>query len=260
MIPSPYFGEFREGVSRRTLRCMHDSRLLRYGVAIFLALLAGLFTMKRGVMLETPFFLFLGAVVLSAIYGGIGPAFLTIVLSLVLMRGMFPPGLARYLGEHPERIQKLAGFVLVTLMAGSLVAALRRERNLLRESEDLYREIVEHGCEAVMLIDEAGDVAWANRAAEKIFAKGSALTGTPIGSVLPREIWESELAAIKGCEALDEASAQQITLTDGREDPLALEVTFRGLQKNGEDVLGIIVHDVTHYIHPQRRRRAVDLQ
>src|SRR5262245_53026846 len=120
---------------RRKFHCMHDSRLLRYGVAVGLAVIAGFLTISRPVMLETPFFLFLGAVILSAVYGGIGPAFVTILISLVLMRGLFPPGVARYLGEQPERIQRLAAFILVTLMVGSLVAALRRERNLLRQEE-----------------------------------------------------------------------------------------------------------------------------
>ena len=253
MIAAPVSGESRDGATRRRgrLRCMHDSRLLRYGVAIGLAVVAGFLTINRGVMLETPFFLFLGAVILSAIYGGVGPAFVTIVISMLLMRGIFPPELARYLGERPERIQKLAGFVLVALMSGSLVAALRRERNILRDSEDLYRAIAENSRDAVMLVDGGGQIVWANRAAEHTFANSSRLTGAAISTLLPQEGWSAELSAVNGCEALDEHAAKQITLTEGRNDPLAVELSFRGLQRHGEDVLAIMARDVTQYIYPR---------
>ena len=236
---------------RRKLHCMHDSRLLRYGVASVLALVAGFLTINRAVMLETPFFLFLGAVILSAIYGGIGPAFVTIVISLVLMRGIFPPEVARYMGEQPERIQRLAAFVLVALMSGSLVSALRRERNLLRQDEHLYRGIAENSRDATMLVDRTGAIVWANRAAEHTFGKSFRLAGTPVSELLPQEAWEAELRAVGACEALREGVAKQITLTDGCDNPLALELSFRGLQRNGEDVLAIITRDVTRYIYPR---------
>jgi PAS domain S-box-containing protein len=253
MMPAPFSGECREVATRRTgnLRCMHDSRVLRYGIAIGVALVAGFLTINRGVMLETPFFLFLGAVILSAIYGGVGPAFVTIVISMLLMRGIFPPELARYMGERPERLQRLAGFVLVALMSASLVAALRRERNLLRESEDLYRAIAENSRDAVMLVDGHGEIVWANRAAEHTFGASSRLTGKPISELLPDEGWVAELSAVKGCEALDEGNAKQITLTERRNDPLAVELSFRGLQRHGEDVLAIMARDVTQYIYPR---------
>ena len=38
---------------------------------------------------------------------------------------------------------------------------------------------------------------------------------------------------------------------EGRDNPLALELSFRGLQRNGEDVLAIITRDVTRYIYPR---------
>ena len=230
---------------------MHDSRLLRYGAAVGLSLVAGFLTINRAVMLETPFFLFLGAVILSAIYGGIGPAFVTIFISLLLMRGIFPPELARYMGEQPERIQRLAAFILVALMSGSLISALRRERNLLRQEEHLYRAIAENSRDAVILVDKAGAIVWANRAAEHTFGKSLQLGGTPVSALLPKESWSAELNAVSGCEALHEDGAKQITLTQGRDNPLALELSFRGLQRNGEDVLAIITRDVTRYIYPR---------
>ena len=56
-------------------------------------------------------------------------------------------------------------------MSGSLVSALRRERNLLRQEEHLYRAIAENSRDAVILVDRAGAIVWANRAAEHTFGK-----------------------------------------------------------------------------------------
>jgi hypothetical protein len=83
------------------------------------------------------------------------------------------------------------------------------------------------------------------------FAGSSRLAGKPISALLPEEGWVAELSAIKGCEALREGDAKQITLTEGRHHPMAVELCFRGLQRNGEDVLAIMARDLTRYIYPR---------
>jgi PAS domain S-box-containing protein len=234
------------------LGSMHNSRLLRYGAAVVLAMLAAAITLTRHVMLETPFFLFLGAVALSAVYGGLGPAFFTAALSLLLIRGLFPPEFARYLGERPERIERLAAFVLVTLMVSSIIAALRRERNHLRESEDLCRTIADITREAVILIDAEGLIVWANRTARKMFAPGEALVGARASSVIPEECWSAELSAVaQHLECPRESVIKQVTVRGVNERALALEVRFSALQKGGRDVLALMARDVTRYVQPQ---------
>ena len=238
---------------------MHDARLLRYGAAILLALAAAVITFNRHVMLETPFFLFLGAVALSAIYGGLGPAFVTAAFSLLLIRGLFPPEFARYLGERPERIERLAAFVLVTLMISSLIAALRRERNVLRESEELCRTLADVTREAVILIDAKGLIVWANRAATRMFAPAG-LLGAHAGAVIPEECWAAELSAVaQHFECPRDGRVKQITLPGIQGYPLALEVRFSALQKAGRDVLALMARDVTRYVCsfvPQPAQRA----
>jgi PAS domain S-box-containing protein len=234
------------------LGSMHNSRLLRYGTAAALAIIATVITLTRDVMLETPFFLFLGAVALSAIYGGLGPGFTTAALSLLLIRWLFPPEFARYLGERPERIERLAAFVLVTLMVSSMIAALRRERNLLRESEDLCRTIADITREAVILIDPQGLIVWVNRAALRMFAPGERLLGTHAGSVIPEECWCAELSAVaQHLECPRESVVKQVTVPGTQERSLVLEVRFSALQKAGRDVLALMARDVTRYVQPQ---------
>src|SRR5688572_7199329 len=111
MTPAPFFRECRDGAAGRCgkLRRMPESPPRLYGIAVPLGVLAGFPSLNPGIRLETTFFLLLGAVMLSAIYGGVGPGFVTIVISMLLMRGRFPPELARYMGGPPERLQKLGG-------------------------------------------------------------------------------------------------------------------------------------------------------
>jgi PAS domain S-box-containing protein len=237
---------------KHKLGSMHNSRLLRYGAAAVLAILAATLTLTRHVMVETPFFLFLGAVALSAVYGGLGPAFFTAALSLLLIRVLFPPEFARYLGERPERIERLTAFVLVTLMVSSIIAAMRRERNHLRESEDLCRTIADTTREAVILIDPEGRIVWANRAARKMFAQGERIVGAHAGSVIPEECWSAELSAVaQHLECPRESVVKQVTVRGLDERLLALEVRFSALRKAGRDVLALMARDVTRYVRPQ---------
>ena len=72
-----------------TRRGMNESILLRYGVAIVLTILAVVLIYSRPVLMDSPYHVFLGAVILSAIYGGLAPAFVTTALSTLLVRFLF---------------------------------------------------------------------------------------------------------------------------------------------------------------------------
>src|SRR5688572_24105714 len=70
----------------RPRQAMSESLFLRYGVAVILPVAAASVPFLRPVFTETPFFVFLGAIVLSAAHGGLAPAFLSIALSVLLLR------------------------------------------------------------------------------------------------------------------------------------------------------------------------------
>ena len=149
---------------------MHESRFLRYGVAVMLPVAAALVIFVRPVFSEAAYFVFLSAVVLSAANGGLAPAFVSTSLSVLLVRLLFvrQEGTLHYGGDM-EGIERMGGFVLVALLLSSVVAGIRRERNQLRDSEERYRILAETASDAIVVIDERGGILYVNPVAEKIF-------------------------------------------------------------------------------------------
>lgn len=113
------------------------STILSYGIAVVassVALLAGLFI--RPVMGETPFLLFIGAVMISTWYGGLGPGMLAIALS-VLSSSYFlvPPIAALDMSDWNDTVH-LGIFIIVALLISSLHSRIRCAR---AEAEQLAR-------------------------------------------------------------------------------------------------------------------------
>src|SRR5258706_646708 len=72
LAPAMKNGDWKLWNRPRMRRC--ESRLLRYGVAIALPVVAAFLTSLRPAFRETPFFVFLAAIVLSAANGGVAAA------------------------------------------------------------------------------------------------------------------------------------------------------------------------------------------
>src|ERR1041384_8628878 len=67
----------------------HQSRLLRYGLAILFPILAVLLVYERPVLLNSPFYVFFASVIMSAAYGGLAAGFVSTALSLFFLRFLF---------------------------------------------------------------------------------------------------------------------------------------------------------------------------
>src|ERR1051326_6737726 len=117
-----------------------ESRAFRYGAAVMLTLPALLITSLRPPLMANPFIVFLGAVILSALFGGLAPAFVTTALSALLIRLFFiEPRFSLYHRGNLDDAEQMGWFLLVALMLSSLVSALRRERNLIRRDRKSTR-------------------------------------------------------------------------------------------------------------------------
>ena len=151
-------------------KAMSESLLLRYGAAVMLPVAAASVIFVRPVFCETPFFVFLGAIVLSAANGGLAPAFLsTALLALVIRLLLVHPNGSLHYETDFAGMERMAGFVLFSVLLSSSVAAIRRDRNHLRDSEERYRLLAETACDAIIVIDEKGEILYVNPVAEKIF-------------------------------------------------------------------------------------------
>ena len=103
--------------------------MMRYAVAVMLVIVAVFLTSTRPVLADTPHIFFLGAVIISALWGGVAPGFFATGLFALFIRLLFvEPRFSLYHRGNFEDAERLCWFVLVSLMVSSLVAACRRER------------------------------------------------------------------------------------------------------------------------------------
>src|SRR5215208_1766409 len=113
-------------------------RLPWYGLAVVLSALAlVLMLLLRPLMEHSVFFLFLAAVAISALYGGLGPGLVATVLSTAACEYFFvPPDYVSLSG--PEGILRLTIFVSTGVMLSWFAEGHRRANIRLREhNEDL---------------------------------------------------------------------------------------------------------------------------
>ncbi len=117
----------------------------------------------------------------------------------------------------------MGGFVLVAMLLSSSVAAIRRERDQLRDSEERYRSLAESASDAIVVIDEEGEILYVNPVAEKVFGtQAQQLLGQRIDVLLPGNIYQAQLHEMH-------------RHLDSRKKPVA--VRLPGLHQNGEELL-----------------------
>src|SRR5215210_1538251 len=159
-------------------------RPVRYGVA---ALVVGVAVLVKLLLdpltaQDTPFLLILGAIMLSAWYGGLGPGLLATGLSALATDYFFLDPKVSFTTFGPELLD-LAAFVLEGALVCVLTASLRsardraqrstldaqRHQETLRESEERFRLMVEGVKDyAYFMLDPGGCVTTWNEGAERV--------------------------------------------------------------------------------------------
>ena len=227
---------------------MHEARLLRYGLAVILPLAASWFVFIRPTFTEAPYFIFLVAVVLSVINGGLAPAAVSAALSAVLLRLLFvgPKG-GLHFGRDFEGMERMGVFVLLALMLSSLVAGVRRERNQLRDSEERYRLLAESASDAIIVIDELGEILYLNAAAEKTFGTSAgALLCRNLNLLLSGDRYQAQLTELK--QRLDTRKQPVAVKLPGRHqsgEAILIEMTLGSSCHRGRNIFTAIIRDIT---------------
>jgi PAS domain S-box-containing protein len=227
---------------------MSESRLLRYGFALMLPLVAAAVVVIRPAFTDTPFFIFLGAIVLSAANGGLAPAFVSTAVSALAIRVLFvrQEGILHY-GTDFQGMERMGAFVLVALLISSFVAAIRRERNHLRDSEEGYRILTESARDAVIVIDEQGEILYVNPVAEKIFGTGARqLLGKNLRFLLPGAGYQAQLAEMRRhVDTRKKPVALQLPALHQSGEQLLIEMTLGASCHAGQSVFTALIRDIT---------------
>jgi PAS domain S-box-containing protein len=154
--------------------------LLRYllpavsvALAVGLAQMVGVFVGPEAAPFEREetLLLLLFAVMVSAWFGGLGPGLLAVLLSLLASDYLLLQPLRSLLDFNPGQGPLLGTFLVEGVAICAFIAILRGLQSRQRETEQEYRTVVETASDAVITINEAGEIRFANRAAEKIFGR-----------------------------------------------------------------------------------------
>jgi C4-dicarboxylate-specific signal transduction histidine kinase len=115
------------------------SWIWRYGVAVLLITSALIFSRWMTPHLGFPGTLFLCAVMLGALFGGVGPGLLAATLSALAFHYYF----LHSPGPKPEEIPRLSMYIIANLVIGLLSAAQRSAKESLRQARDDLKSTVQ---------------------------------------------------------------------------------------------------------------------
>jgi PAS domain S-box-containing protein len=160
---------------------------VRYGTAVAAVLAALLLKLLIAAQTQfaTPFLLFLGAVLFSSWFGGIGPGLLATLLAVVSADYFFLPPLHSLAGYSREQASRILQFIGEGTFI-SLLSGLRRYYALQahRRSEELHVTL-RSLADAVITTDARGAVVFLNPVAESLTGHAAAdAAGRPLGAVL----------------------------------------------------------------------------
>jgi PAS domain S-box-containing protein len=228
---------------------------VRYGTAVAAVVLATLlkFTVSGETQFTSPFVLFLGSVLFSSWFGGIGPGLLATVLAVVVADYFFLPPLYSFAQYSPEQTLRILQFVgeggFISLLSG-----LRRHYGLKlhRQFEEL-RVTLRSIADAVVSTNARGAVDFLNPVAESLTGWAAAeAAGRPVADTLCL-IDEATRAPVDPPTRGVIATGQPVTLPDrtllvgrdGAERPVAGSAApICGV---GGELLGavLVLHDMT---------------
>src|SRR5258705_10649744 len=144
--------------------------LCRYGLATVLVLFAVGIPFRLAVFQELSYVLAFSAVVMSGLWGGLGPAAFSASISAVAINFFFiEPYYRLSLSPDPEEAFRTAVFLVSAIMVAAFVADARRTRQRLDRSEERYRALADTSPDALIVVDEHANIAYVNSEVEKVF-------------------------------------------------------------------------------------------
>jgi PAS domain S-box-containing protein len=203
------------------------SLLARYVVALLASALALLLTWLLQPFMQRNLFLwFFPAMVISALYGGLGPGLLVTLIASLSIGYFFIPPLGSF-AVGTEELLRLGIFALVALLISSLTAARRRSAISAQAQREQLRVTLSSIGDAVIATDVDGRVTLMNTVAETLTGWDSAALGQPITDVFrivnetTRQAVESPVErALREGRVVGLANHTLLIARDGTERPI----------------------------------------
>ena len=225
-----------------------NSFFLRYGFAVFVIGFAALLSFRLPAMQDTPFMLFFGAVVISAVYGGVGPAMFTLAGSFLVLSYLFVPEYFRFsFTRDIEETVRMLVFLLVSGICAAFVAGCRRSQASRQENEDRFQILVNMAADAIVVLDHRCNMIFANPATERLFGHpAETLIGQSFTKLLPHDDHHPTIEQLR--KRLDTRKAMQASdyLARHRDGhTIQVEITFGTLTYHGKPLYTAIIRDVS---------------
>ncbi len=189
----------RYNLNSSTPKAVTDSTFWRYAIAALLVLSAVTVPLRLPVFRDVAFVLAFGAVTMSALWGGLGPAILAAILSGIAVNFLFVAPCYR-LSFNPaaEDVLRTLIFFIMSLMVAAFVAGLRRTWEDTKRSESRYRCLADSAPEALIVVDEHAMILYINAEVEKVFdCRAESVLGKQLGQWVPKSIYENALFHLK---------------------------------------------------------------
>lgn len=166
---APVGGDTPLARAREWLASHHSSRPFRYGFAAVSVVAAFAVTWAIPPLREqSPGALTFTAVVLSALYAGLGPGLLATAISVAIINTYFvPPHPSQVLPTAVADIVRLTVFASVAVLISSLSDKRRRAEKKLRQREQYFRLLIENTSDIVTILGADGVVRYQSPSLER---------------------------------------------------------------------------------------------
>ena len=241
------------------VRRLRHSPIAAYGIAVGgMALATAVVVVAHHLISGLPFITYYLVIILVTFVGGLGPGLLAVGLATLIAGYMFlQPDFSWTLGSIETAT--LVVFMLLSLVNVAVVAFLDKALDRVEAEERHVRLLFETSPNGILVVDEAGQITFANPAIERLFGfKREELIGHPVEMLVAKEFaasheylrrsFVSHPETRQMAEGLDAHGLRK----DGRLIPI--EVSLNPVEGEGRKGVLATVVDVSEH------RKAEDLQ
>ncbi len=228
--------------------------IFRYGIAILAVTLISLSKLQffnNQLNSTTTFLPLLGAVLISAWFGGLGPAILATFMSAVIADYYFLPP-----AKNWWEINKLV-LVLIFILEGLTISFLSRFRSQAEEVRSRLAEIVESSVNAIIGMDLQGTITDWNRGARLLYGyTENEMIGKSIKTLIPTEYLPEFLSLLRYIKVGKRVKNYEISRLARDHRLIDVSLSISPIRNSTGRIIGAsaIARDITESKQTERRK------